>query len=63
MTITYTAWIMNDSGDCLEAVDLRTIDTDRLKSLRGEAVAAGDRHILATIDSLLSGTADAEATA
>ena len=62
MTTTYTAWIMNDDGDHFGAVDLRTIDADRLRLLRDEAGCAGDSEMVSTIDSILAGTADAEAT-
>ena len=61
MSDTYTAWIMNDDGDHFGAVDLRTIDADRLRLLRDEAGCAGDSEIMSTIDSILSGEKQAGA--
>ena len=53
-TTDYTASIMNAEGDDLEDVDLRTVDTDRLRTLRQEAGTAGDAVTVLLIDSILS---------
>lgn len=53
MTTSYTASIYDPEHDGTVEVDLRTLDTDRLRTLRDEAGAAGDLDLVATIDELL----------
>ncbi len=54
----YDASIMNAERDGLEDVDLRTVDTDRLHTLREEAGVAGDTEMVATIDSIIDNETD-----
>lgn len=49
----WTAWIMGDED--LELVDLRTVDTRRLRKLRSEAGSVGDLDMVETIDAILRG--------
>ena len=49
----YTAYIFaNADDDELTAVDIRTLDAERLAALRADAAANGDTDLVATIDSL-----------
>lgn len=50
-TAKYTAYIMGD--DDLIKVDLRDLDTDKLRQLRAEAIEAGDSDMVATITEVL----------
>lgn len=49
----YTAWIMNDIGDDLVRVDLRTLNRDRLSALALEAGQRGDAEMMVTVDRVL----------
>lgn len=50
-TTNYMAYIMGE--DELELTDIRTLDRDRLVTLRAEAIEVGDSTLTATIDTLL----------
>jgi hypothetical protein len=54
MTTNYTAAIMNAEGTDLETVDLRDIETERLRALIVEAGQAGDAEMVAACKAVIA---------
>ena len=50
----YAASVMNAAGTDTESVDIRTLNADRLESLKDEAAAAGDASLSAVICMVLA---------
>lgn len=54
----YDAEILNEDGTGRVAVDLRTLDDEKLTALRGDANLNGDATMVETITDILDGTAE-----
>jgi hypothetical protein len=50
----YIAYILDTDGESTVETDLRSLSTDKLGALRGDAIANGDTEMAATIDELLA---------